>query len=159
MASIISIFLCTSAIAVFAQSMPNLHQPTAPVYSRAITKEASRLKIDPRSYGSIFQEIREIPSGTLEVRLIVKPNGVVTDFEKIEGSNQLWFTFRGAWRKIRFSPTREGDIGPWEVTLVVSANSSGGGGMLEARATGRSSSSSSTRIYIADVKSVLPTSK
>jgi hypothetical protein len=154
-----SLVLCTSALVPVVPTAASLQQPTEPTQPRKITKEAGRLKIDPGSYSRIFQEVRDIPSGTLEVCLKVKSNGEVSDFEKIEGSNPLWFTFRGAWRKIKFIPTREGDKGPWEVVIVVSANSSGGGGIFEARATGRSTSSSTTRIYIADVNSMPPTPK
>ncbi|WP_257311294.1 hypothetical protein [Geothrix fuzhouensis] len=154
-----SFVLCSSALVAPVPTAANLQQSTEPIQPMKITKEAGRLKIEPGSYSRIFQEVRDVPSGTLEVRLKVKSNGEVSDFEKIEGSNPLWFTFRSAWRKIKFLPTREGDTGPWEVAMVVSTSSSGGGGMLEARATGSSSSSSTTRIYIADVSSLPSTPK
>ena len=103
--------------------------------------------------------MRETPDGFVEAKLSVNADGSVQKYEKGEGSNALWFAVRNSWRKLKFSPAKKGDIGPWEVLVVVSSSSSGVGGMFEARATGSSSSSSSKRLYIADVRYVPSTTK
>ena len=154
--------LVTTSYITFCPSIhaqPNQQQPKSSIQLRKKTTEADRLSIERNSYFSFFSEARETPDGFVEARLSVDANGSVQKYEKGEGSSALWFALRNSWRKLRFNPTKEGDVGPWDVLVVISSSSSGGGGMLEARSTGSSSSSSSKKMYIADVKSITSSTK
>jgi hypothetical protein len=142
------LFLCL----VFSGCSNPIHnQGTSKFIPRQKTEAAKRLQLVRGSFIPSDRMAMESPTGILEVKLQLNPNGSVKSVSMVGGSPQMWSVYRQTIQGLRFSPIRQEDKGPWELFMVFSATSSGVGGQLESIHTGRSESSSSMSMQIVDV--------